>query len=84
MARDLIVREPRATISGEHAFKFKHVLIREVAYGGLAKSAAVEPVSGTVPVSENAALKVGAGLPPTMSIPIRDQSGSRFALRIQD
>src|SRR6266849_4293800 len=39
VARDLIVREARATISGEQAFKFKHVLIREVAYGGLAKSA---------------------------------------------
>jgi tetratricopeptide (TPR) repeat protein len=38
VARDLIVREARATISGEHAFKFKHVLIREVAYGGLSKS----------------------------------------------
>jgi len=39
VSRDLVVREPRATISGEQAFKFKHVLIREVAYGGLAKSA---------------------------------------------
>jgi class 3 adenylate cyclase/tetratricopeptide (TPR) repeat protein len=39
VARDLVVRELRATISGEQAFKFKHVLIREVAYGGLAKSA---------------------------------------------
>jgi class 3 adenylate cyclase/tetratricopeptide (TPR) repeat protein len=38
VARDLIVREARATISGERAFKFKHVLIREVAYGGLSKS----------------------------------------------
>ena len=38
VARDLIVREARATISGEHAFKFKHVLIREVAYSGLSKS----------------------------------------------
>jgi class 3 adenylate cyclase/tetratricopeptide (TPR) repeat protein len=37
--RDLVVLEQRATITGEHAFKFKHVLIREVAYGGLAKSA---------------------------------------------
>ena len=31
--------EPRSTISGEDAFKFKHVLIREVAYGGLSKAA---------------------------------------------
>ena len=37
--RDLVVSEPRATITGERAFKFKHVLIREVAYAGLAKSA---------------------------------------------
>jgi class 3 adenylate cyclase/tetratricopeptide (TPR) repeat protein len=37
--RDLAVREPRATISGEQAYKFKHVLIREVAYAGLSKSA---------------------------------------------
>jgi class 3 adenylate cyclase/tetratricopeptide (TPR) repeat protein len=39
LLRDLIVREQRPTISGEQAFKFKHVLIREVAYAGLAKSA---------------------------------------------
>jgi class 3 adenylate cyclase/ATP/maltotriose-dependent transcriptional regulator MalT len=39
MLRDLVVPEPRATISGERAFKFKHVLIREVAYGGLSKTA---------------------------------------------
>ena len=38
MLRDLVVREPRATIHGEEAFKLKHVLIREVAYAGLAKS----------------------------------------------
>ena len=38
LLRDLVVREPRATIHGEQAFKFKHVLIREVAYSGLAKS----------------------------------------------
>ena len=30
---------PRATISGEQAYKFKHVLIREVAYSGLSKTA---------------------------------------------
>ena len=39
LLRDLIVRETRATIHGEQAYKFKHVLIREVAYSGLAKSA---------------------------------------------
>ncbi len=39
LLRDLVVREARATISGEQAFKFKHVLIREVAYSGLSKTA---------------------------------------------
>ena len=39
LQRDLIVREPRATMHGESAYKFKHVLIREVAYGGLSKTA---------------------------------------------
>ena len=39
LLRDLAVRETRATIRGEQAYKFKHVLIREVAYSGLAKSA---------------------------------------------
>src|SRR5881409_1379720 len=38
LIRDLVVREPRATISGEAAYKFKHVLIREVAYSGLSKT----------------------------------------------
>jgi class 3 adenylate cyclase/tetratricopeptide (TPR) repeat protein len=38
LIRDLVVREVRATISGERAYKFKHVLIREVAYGGLSKT----------------------------------------------
>jgi predicted ATPase len=35
--RDLVLREERSAISGEQAFKFKHVLIREVAYAGLSK-----------------------------------------------
>jgi class 3 adenylate cyclase/ATP/maltotriose-dependent transcriptional regulator MalT len=39
LQRDFIVREPRATITGEQSYKFKHVLIREVAYGGLSKTA---------------------------------------------
>ena len=43
---------------------------------------AVEPVSGTVPKSENAWLKVGAGLPPTMSVPSRSQSGSILPSRV--
>jgi class 3 adenylate cyclase/tetratricopeptide (TPR) repeat protein len=38
VVRDLVVGEARATISGEHAYKFKHVLIREVAYAGLSKT----------------------------------------------
>ena len=38
LLRDLVVHETRASISGEEAYKFKHVLIREVAYSGLAKS----------------------------------------------
>jgi class 3 adenylate cyclase len=38
LLRDLIVRESRSSITGEEAFKFKHVLIREVAYAGLSKS----------------------------------------------
>jgi tetratricopeptide (TPR) repeat protein len=42
LLRDLVVREPRATISGELAYKFKHVLIREVAYAGLSKSSRAE------------------------------------------
>ena len=32
-------REPRSSISGEPAYRFKHLLIREVAYSGLAKHA---------------------------------------------
>lgn len=40
--RELVLPEPRSSISGEEAFRFKHVLIREVAYQGLAKSARAE------------------------------------------
>ena len=36
--RDFVLREPRSTIIGERAYRFKHMLIREVAYGGLAKA----------------------------------------------
>ena len=35
--RDFVLHEDRSAISGEQAFKFKHVLIREVAYAGLSK-----------------------------------------------
>jgi class 3 adenylate cyclase/tetratricopeptide (TPR) repeat protein len=37
--RELVLPEQRSSISGEQAFKFKHVMIREVAYGGLSKAA---------------------------------------------
>src|SRR5438445_1940766 len=37
-----LTREERSTISGESAYRFKHVLIREVAYGGLSKSGRAE------------------------------------------
>ena len=37
--REIVLPETRSSISGEDAFKFKHVLIREVAYGGLSKAA---------------------------------------------
>ncbi len=39
LLRDLLLREPRSSISGEAAYRFKHFLIREVAYTGLAKLA---------------------------------------------
>ena len=42
LARDFVVPEPRSTITGEKAYRFKHVLIREVAYGGLAKASRAE------------------------------------------
>jgi class 3 adenylate cyclase/tetratricopeptide (TPR) repeat protein len=42
VGRELVTREPRSTISGEHAFRFKHVLIRDVAYSGLSKGARAE------------------------------------------
>jgi class 3 adenylate cyclase/ATP/maltotriose-dependent transcriptional regulator MalT len=39
LLREFLVPELRSTISGETAYRFKHVLIREVAYAGLSKSA---------------------------------------------
>jgi class 3 adenylate cyclase/tetratricopeptide (TPR) repeat protein len=42
LLRDLITRQERSTITGETAYRFKHVLIREVAYGGLSKSSRAE------------------------------------------
>ncbi|MBD0330245.1 MAG: AAA family ATPase, partial [Thermoleophilia bacterium] len=38
LRREFVQREPRSTITGERAYRFKHVLIREVAYAGLAKA----------------------------------------------
>jgi hypothetical protein len=46
------------------------------------KPPAVENVSGTVPLRVNEALNVGAGTPPTMSVPTVNQSGSKFPFRI--
>lgn len=37
LLRDFVLPEERSSISGEQAYKFKHVLIREVAYAGLSK-----------------------------------------------
>jgi class 3 adenylate cyclase/tetratricopeptide (TPR) repeat protein len=42
LLRDFVVPEPRSSIRAENAYKFKHVLIREVAYTGLSKSARAE------------------------------------------
>jgi class 3 adenylate cyclase/tetratricopeptide (TPR) repeat protein len=38
LLRDFVARETRSSISDETAYRFKHVLIREVAYSGLAKA----------------------------------------------
>src|SRR3989440_945447 len=42
LLRDFVTREERSTITGEAAYRFKHVLIREVAYGGLSKARRAE------------------------------------------
>src|SRR4029453_12498344 len=39
LLREFLLPEARSTISGEDAYRFKHVLIREVAYSGLSKTA---------------------------------------------
>jgi tetratricopeptide (TPR) repeat protein len=39
LLREFLLREPRSSISGEAAYRFKHFLIREVAYSGLTKLA---------------------------------------------
>ena len=38
LAREFVLEEPHSTIRGEAAYRFKHVLIREVAYAGLPKA----------------------------------------------
>jgi class 3 adenylate cyclase/tetratricopeptide (TPR) repeat protein len=42
LLREFLLPEPRSSISGETAYRFKHVLIREVAYAGLSKSGRAE------------------------------------------
>jgi class 3 adenylate cyclase/tetratricopeptide (TPR) repeat protein len=42
LLRDFVTRESRSSISGERAYRFKHVLIRDVAYAGLAKAGRAE------------------------------------------
>ena len=42
LVRDLVLPDARSSISGESAYRFKHVLIREVAYAALSKSARAE------------------------------------------
>jgi class 3 adenylate cyclase/tetratricopeptide (TPR) repeat protein len=42
LMRDFLLRESHSSISGEDAFRFKHILIREIAYSGLTKSARAE------------------------------------------
>jgi len=39
LVREFLLREARSSISGETAYRFKHLLIREVAYTGMAKLA---------------------------------------------
>jgi tetratricopeptide (TPR) repeat protein len=39
LQREFLLREPRSSISSETAFRFKHALIREVAYTGMTKLA---------------------------------------------
>jgi tetratricopeptide (TPR) repeat protein len=42
LLRDFVRPESRSTLSGDRAYRFKHVLIREVAYSGLPKAARAE------------------------------------------
>jgi class 3 adenylate cyclase/tetratricopeptide (TPR) repeat protein len=42
LLRDFFLRETHSSISGEQAFRFKHILIREIGYSGLTKLARAE------------------------------------------
>jgi class 3 adenylate cyclase/tetratricopeptide (TPR) repeat protein len=42
LLQDFILREPRSSIGGEIAYRFKHILTREMAYSGLTKSVRAE------------------------------------------
>ncbi len=42
LTREFVVPEERSTISGDRAFRFKHVLIRDVAYGAMSKAQRAE------------------------------------------
>jgi class 3 adenylate cyclase/tetratricopeptide (TPR) repeat protein len=46
LLQDFVLREPRSSISGEEAFRFKHILTREIAYSGLTMSARAELHAG--------------------------------------
>jgi class 3 adenylate cyclase/tetratricopeptide (TPR) repeat protein len=46
LVRDFVAHESHSSIRGEEAYRFKHVLIREVAYGGLSKSSRAEYHAG--------------------------------------
>ena len=55
LARDFVVPEPRSTITGEKAYRFKHVLIREVAYAGLAKASRARSTTSASPTGSTSA-----------------------------
>jgi tetratricopeptide (TPR) repeat protein len=42
LLRDFLMRESHSSISGDEAYRFKHILIREIAYSGLTKLARAE------------------------------------------
>jgi class 3 adenylate cyclase/tetratricopeptide (TPR) repeat protein len=46
LLRDFLLPEARSSISGEVAYRFKHILIREVAFAGLSKSSRADHHAG--------------------------------------